>query len=49
MKEFIVTKSLVMKIQNVVVNPTSQPIKPNSKQYQFLLKYVSCKNQWQNF
>ena len=48
MKEFIVTKSSVMEIQNLVVNPKSEPVKSNSKQYQFLFKYVSSKNQWQN-
>ena len=25
------------------------PVKPNSKQYQFLFKYISSKSQWQNF
>ena len=49
MKEFIVTKSSVMEIQNLVVNPKSEPVKSNSKQYQFLFKYISSKNQWQNF
>ena len=49
MKEFIVTKSSTMEIQNLVVNPKSEPVKPNSKPYQFLFKYVSSKNQWQNF
>ena len=49
MKEFIVTKSSVMEIQNLVVNPKSEPVKSNSKQYQFLFKYVSSENQWQNF
>ena len=34
-----------MEIQNLV-NPKSEPVKPNSKQYQFLFKYIS-KNQWQ--
>ena len=48
-KELIVRKTSVMKIQNLVVNPKSEPVKSNSKQYQFLFKYVSSENQWQNF
>ena len=39
-KEFIITKSSVMEIQNLVLNPKSEPVKSNSKQYQFLFKYV---------
>ena len=31
MKEFIVSKSSVMGIQNLVVNPKSEPVKSNSK------------------
>ena len=38
-----------MEIQNLVVNPKSEPVKLNSKQNQFLFKYVSSKNQRQNF
>ena len=49
MKEFIVTKSSVMEIQNLVVNPKSEPVKSNFKQYQLLFKYISSKNQWRNF
>ena len=45
MKEFILTKGSVMKIQNFVLNPQSEPDKSNSKQYQFLFKYVFSKNQ----
>ena len=33
-----------MEIKNFVVNPKSEPVKSNSKQYQFLSKYVSSKN-----
>ena len=49
MKEFIITKSSVTEIQNLVLNPKSEPVKLNSKQYQFLFKYVSSKNQEQIF
>ena len=38
-----------MEIQNLVVNPKLEPAKSNSKQNQFLFKYFSSKNQWQNF
>ena len=38
-----------MEIQDLIVNPKSRPVKLNSKQYQFLFKCVSNKNQWQNF
>ena len=31
MKEFIVTKSSAMEIQNLVVNPKSEPVKSNSE------------------
>ena len=37
MKEFIVTNSSVMEIQNLAVNPKSEPVKSNSKQYQSML------------
>ena len=40
-------KSSIVKIQNLVVNLKLQPVKSNSEQYQFLLKYISSKNQWQ--
>ena len=41
-KEFIVTKNSVTEIQNLVVNPKSEPpVKSNSKQNQFSFKYVS--------
>ena len=49
MKELIVRKTSVMKIQNLVVNLKSEPVKSNSEQYQFLFKYVSSENKWQNF
>ena len=39
----------IVEIENLVVNPESQPVKSNSEQYQFLFKYVSSKNQWQHF
>ena len=38
-----------MKIQNLVVDLKSEPVKSNSEQYQFLFKYVSSENKWQNF
>ena len=38
-----------METQNLVVNPKSQLSKSKSEQYQFLFKYVSSKNKWQNF
>ena len=44
-KEFVITKSSVVEIQNLVVNPKSRRIKSKSKEYQFLFKYVSSKNQ----
>ena len=44
-KEFIVTKCSVMETQNLVANPKSEPVKSNSKQYQFLSKYIASKNQ----
>ena len=41
-KEFIVTKNSVTEIQNLVVNPKSEPpVKSNSKQNQFSFKHVS--------
>ena len=46
MKEFIVKKSSVMEIQNLVVNDKSELVQSNSKQYQ---KYISSKNQWKFF
>ena len=46
---FIATKSSVMEIQNLVGDPKSEPLMTNSKQYQFLFKYISSKNYWQNF
>ena len=49
MKEFIITKSSTMEIQNLAVNPKSWPAKLNSEHYQFLFKYISSKNQWQHF
>ena len=45
MKEFMITKSSIAEIQNLVVNPKSRPVKSN----QFLFKYISTKNLWQNF
>ena len=32
-----------MGIQNLVVNPKSEPIMSNSKKYQFLFEYISSK------
>ena len=49
MKEFTITTISIAEIQNLVVNPKSQPVKSNSEQYQFLFKYISTKNLWQNF
>ena len=49
MKEFMITQSSVMEIQNIAMNPKSRPIKSNSVQYQVLFKYVFRKNDWQNF
>ena len=49
MKEFIVTYSSVTEIQNLAVNPKSEPVKSNPNQYQFLLKYISSKNRCQHF
>ena len=48
MKESTVTNSLVVEIQNLVVNPISELVKLNFKQQQFSFKYISSKNQWQN-
>ena len=45
-KSSMVTKSSVMELQNLVVNPKSRHVKLNSKQYQFLFKYVSSKNRY---
>ena len=45
MKKFMITKSPVIEIQNIVMNPKSSPIKLISKQ--FLIKYVSSKIKWQ--
>ena len=39
----MITKSTEVEIQNLVVNPKSGPVKPNSEQYQVLFKYVSSK------
>ena len=49
MKQFIVTESLVMEIQNLAMNPKSRPVMSNPKQHQFLFKQVSSKYQCQNF
>ena len=38
-----------MEIQHLVLNPKSEPVTSNSKQYQFLFKYVYSKNQEQMF
>ena len=45
----MITKSLIAEIQKLVVNPKSRPVKSISVQYQFLFKYLSSKNQRQNF
>ena len=53
MKEFMITNSSIMEIQNLNVNPKSLP-KSNPEQYQFSFKYISStkykyissKNQW---
>ena len=45
----MITKSLIVEIQKLVVNPKSSPVKSISVQYQFLFKYLSSKNQRQNF
>ena len=45
-KEFSITTSSVVEIQNGIANPKSQPIKSNSEHYQFLFKFVSSKNKW---
>ena len=34
-----------MEIQSLVVNPKSEPVKSNSKQHQYLFKYIPSKNQ----
>ena len=34
----MITKSSIVEIQNLAVNPNSQPIKSNSEQNQFLFK-----------
>ena len=44
-KEFIVTKSSAIEIQNLAANLKLEPVKSNSKQYKFLFKYVFSKNQ----
>ena len=43
MKEFMITKSSVVEIQNLVVNPKSQPIKSNSEQYQVTVPKLKIK------
>ena len=48
-KGFVITKSSVVEIQNLNVNPRSQPVKSNSEQYQLLFKYTSSKIQYQKF
>ena len=37
------TKSSIMEIQNLIINPKSQPIKSNSEQFQFLLSMFPAK------
>ena len=44
LKEFMITKSSILEIQNLIVNPKSLTVKSNSEQYQFLFKYISSKN-----
>ena len=41
MKESMITKSSIVEIQNLVVNPKLWPVRSNSEQYQFLFKYIS--------
>ena len=43
-RELTITKSLVVEIQNLVVNSKSRPIKSNIER-QILFKHVSSKNQ----
>ena len=43
-KEFMITESSIMEIQNLVVNPKSGPDKLNSEQYQFLF---TVKSKWE--
>ena len=42
-------KSLVMEIQNLVVNPKLRSVNSNYKQYQFLIKSVSSKKSMTTF
>ena len=37
------TKSSIMEIQKLIINPKSQPIKSNSEQFQFLLSMFPAK------
>ena len=48
-KEFMITKSSIMEIQNLAVNTKLWTIKSNPEQHQFLFKHISSKNQWQHF
>ena len=48
MKVFIVTTSSDTEIENLFVQPKSEPVKSKSKQYQFLFKYDPSNSQWQN-
>ena len=49
-KAFMITKSSIRKIQNLVVNPKSLPVKSNSiQQCRFLFKYVSSKKSMTEF
>ena len=41
MKEFMITKSSITEIQNLIVNPKSQLVNSNSEQYHFLFKSLS--------
>ena len=45
----MITKSLITEIPKLFLNPKSRPVKSISEQYQFIFKYLSSKNQRQNF
>ena len=36
----MITKTSIVEIQNLVVNPKSRPVMSNSEQYKFLFKYT---------
>ena len=45
----MITKSSILEIQNLIVNPKSIPVKSNTEQYKFLFKYVSSKKTMTKF